>query len=218
MAHTTRAVQPGDGHPLKPYRSWQLLTRSVFHLHVTDPQGVPRTWSVDVRHGGDDDEEGDGEVRARLYLDGRHHATATLPAEFDVPDGTIQVAASGYGLRRIHHVGLDGSVRQLVPDPASAEGWRARLDRNHPTLSRALALASVSVLVVALVLGTPQVLEQIAQLPPVARAVGPWAGPFRLPDAVNTALVLATIAASTERALRLRYNRILDGGFLDGEE
>lgn len=218
MAHSTWAVQPGDGHPLKPYRPWQLLTRSVFHLHVTDPQGVPRTWSVDVRHGGDDDEDGDGEVRARLYLDGRHHATATLPAAFDVPDGTIQVAASGYGLRRMHLVRHDGSVRQLAPDPASAEGWRARLDRDHPTLSRALAVTSVGVLLLALVLGTPQVVEQIALLPPVAQAVGPWSGPFRLPEAVNTALVLGTIAASTERALRLRYNRILDGGFLDGEE
>ena len=214
MTRTTTA-QPGDGHALTPFRPWQLFTRSLFHLHLTDAAGAPRTWSVDVRHGGDDD---DGEARADLYVDGLHHATAKLPVAFAVPDGTIEVAASGYGLRRIHHVRHDGTVRQLVPDPDSAEGWRARLDRNHPALSRALALASVSVLIVALVLGAPQLVEQLIALPPVAQVVGPWTGPFRLSETANIALVVATIAASTERALRLRYSRILDGGLFDGDE
>ncbi|MCC2314999.1 hypothetical protein [Cellulomonas xiejunii] len=215
MTRRTATVQPGDGHALTPYRPWQLLTRSLFHLHLTDPAGAPRTWSVDVRHGGDD---ADGEARADLYVDGLHHATAKLPAAFGVPDGTIDVASSGYGMRRIHHVRHDGSVRQLVPDPASAEGWRARLDRTHPALSRALALASASVLVVALVLGVPQVVEQLTAIPPVAQAVGAWTSPFRLSETANIALVVATIAASTERALRLRYSRILDGGFFGGDE
>jgi len=214
MARTTATVQPGDGHALTPYRPWQLLTRSLFHLHLTDPGGAPRTWSVDVRHGGDED----GEVRAALYLDGLHHAAATLPASFPVPGGTIEVAASGYGLRRIHYVGPDGSARQLVPDPASGEGRRARLDRTHPALSRSLALASAAVLLVALLLGAPQVVEQLTQIPPVAQTVGAWVSPVRLPDAVNIALVAATIAASTERALRLRYSRVLDGGFFGGGE
>ena len=215
MTRTTATPQPGDGHALAPYRPWQMLTRSLFHLHLTDPAGTARTWSVDVRHGGDDD---DGEARADLYVDGLHHASAKLPAAFAVPDGTVEVAASGYGLRRIHHVAHDGSVRQLTPDPASAEGWRARLDRTHPTLSRALALASVSVLLVALVLGVPQVVEQITTLPPVAQAVGAWTSPFRLPETANIALVLATVAASTERALRLRHSRVLDGGLFGGDE
>ncbi|SFK45069.1 hypothetical protein [Cellulomonas sp. KH9] len=215
MSRTTATAQPGDGHALPPYRPWQLLTRSLFHLHLTDPAGARRTWSVDVRHGGDDD----GEVRAELYVDGLHHATAVLPAAFPVPDGTIQVAVSGYGLRRIHHVAHDGTVRQLMPDPASAEGWRARLDRNHPALSRALALVSVSVLLVALVLGAPQIVEQLTAIPPVAQVVGgPWTGPFHLSETVNIALVVATVAASTERALRLRYSRVLDGGFFGGDE
>ncbi|MBO3095284.1 hypothetical protein [Cellulomonas dongxiuzhuiae] len=215
MTRRTATVQPGDGRTLTPYRPWQLLTRSLFHLQLTDPAGAPRTWSVDVRHGGDD---ADGEARADLYVDSLHHATAKLPAAFPVPDGTIEVAASGYGLRRIHHVGADGSARQLVPDPASGEGRRARLDRTHPALSRSLALASAAVLLVALLLGVPQVVEQLTQIPPVAQTVGAWVSPVRLPDEVNIALVVATIAASTERALRLRYSRILDGGFFSGDE
>lgn len=214
MTPRTAPAQPGDGHALPVYRPWQLLTRSLFHLHRTGPDGAPRTWSVDVRHGGDDD----GEVRADLYLDGLHHATATLPAVFPVPGGTIEVAAGAYGMRRVHLVRPDGSAQQLVPDPASAEGWRARLDRTHPTLSRTLALASVSVLLVALVLGVPQAVEQLTSIPPVAQTVGAWTAPFHLPETVNIALVVATVAASTERALRLRYSRVLDGGFSGGDE
>ncbi|QCB94018.1 hypothetical protein [Cellulomonas shaoxiangyii] len=214
MARTNGTVQPGDGHALTPYRWWQLFTRSLFHLDLTGPAGARQTWSVDVRHGGDDD----GEVRARLYVDGLHHARATLPAAFPVPGGTIEVAASGYGLRRIQYVAADGSARQLVPDPASGEGRRAHLDRTRPALSRALALTSVGVLLVALVLGVPQIVEQLTQIPPVAQTIGVWVSPLRLPDALNISLVVATIAASTERGLRLRYSRVLDGGFFGGGE
>ncbi|MBO3102203.1 hypothetical protein [Cellulomonas fengjieae] len=213
MAHT-QTVRPGDGHALPPYRWWQMLLRSLFHLHVTGEDGAPQTWSVDVRLGGDED----GEVRAQLYRDGLHHSGSTLPAVFAVPGGTIQVAATGFGLRRAHYVTPDGSERQLVPDPASAEGRRAHLDRTDPALSRAVGTASATVLVVALVLGVPQLVEQITQIPPVADSIGTYSCPFRLPAWANTALVLATLAASTERALRLRYNRFLDGGLFGGEE
>lgn len=207
-------MQPGDGHALPAYRPWQVLGRSLFHLHVAGPDGAPLTWSVDVGHGGDDD----GEVRAALYLDGRHHASSTLPAVFPVTDGVIEVAVGGYGMRRAHHVRPDGSARPLAPDPASAEGWRTRLDRTHPVLGRAIAVASVGVLLVALVVGVPQAVEQLTSLPPVAGVVGAWTSPLHLPEAANVALTLAAVAASTERALRLRYSQVLDGGFLDGDE
>lgn len=213
MAHT-QPVHPGDGHALSRFRWSQLFSRSLFHLHLTDRAGAPQTWSVDVRHGGD----ADGEVRAQLYRDGVNYATSKLPAAFPVPGGTIEVEVSGYGLRRCHYVRLDGSEQQLVPDPASAEGRRARLARTNPGLSRALGFASVGVLLVAVVLGVPQAIEQITQFPPVADTIGTFASPFRLPAALNIALVFAAVAASTERALRLRYNRILDGGFFDGAE
>lgn len=204
-------VKAGDGHTLPRYRWWQLFSRSLFHLHLVGEGGAPQIWSIDVRHGGDSD----GEVRARLYLDGVNRARSKLPAAFPVPGGTIEVVASGFGLRRCHYVTRDGSERQLVPDPASAEGRRARLERTNPGLSRAVGAASVTVLVVALVLAVPQVVEQVTQLPPIAERIGTFSSPFNLPAWANIALLLATLAASTERALRLRYNRILDGGFFD---
>ncbi len=134
-----------------------------------------------------------------------------------MPGGTVEVVASGYGLKRCHYVTHDGAERQLVPDPASAEGRRARLERDHPALSRAIGLVSVAVLVVALVLGAPQVVEEISQIPPVADSVGSFTSPIRLPAAINVPLLVATLVASTERALRLRNHWLLDGGLFDGE-
>lgn len=206
-------AEPGDGHALQRYRWWQPFSRSLFHLHLGGEGGASETWSIDVRHGGDSN----GEVRAQLYRDGVHHARSKLPATFVIPGGTIEVVTSIYGIRRCHYVTPDGTERQLVPDPASAEGRRARLERAHPALSRAIGIASVSVLLIALVFGVPQLIEQITQIPPIAQSIGTFTSPFHLAAWANISLLLATVAASTERALRLRYNWLLDGGFFGGD-
>lgn len=210
----SRRVEPGDGHALQRYHWWQLFSRSLFHLRVEGERGAPETWSVDVRHGGDSN----GEVYAQLYRDGLSHSRSKLPASFSVPGGTIEVVTSSFGLRRCHYVTHDGTQRQLAPDPASAEGRRARLERTRPALSRAIGIASVAVLVIALVFGVPQLVEQITQIPPIAEGIGTFVSPFRLPSWANISLVVATLVASTERALRLRYNWLLDGGLFDGDE
>lgn len=210
-----RRLKPGDGHSLPRFRWWQPFSRTLFHLHLVGEDGRPEEWSVDVRLWGDKD---DGEVRARLYRDGRHHATSKLPAEFPVTGGTIEVAASSFGLRRCHYVRDDGAERQLEPDPASAEGRRARLEHDRPGTSRAIGLVSWVVLAVALVLGVPQIAEEVSQIPVVAENVGTFTSPIQLPAALNVGLVVATLLASTERALRLRYHWLLDGGLFDGDD
>lgn len=83
-------------------------------------------------------------------------------------------------------------------------------------LSRALGFLSVSILAVAVVLGVPQIVEQITLLPPIADHIGTFSSPFRLPAVANTALFVASVAASTERALRLRYSWLLDGSAFGG--
>lgn len=208
-----RRAKPGDGHPLKRYRWWQLFTRSLFHLRLDARAGATNVWSVDVRTAGDSN----GEVWAKLYLNGRNHSRSKLPAAFTVPGGTIEVATSNYGIKRCHFVRDDGSSRMLAPDPASAEGRRVRLDRNNPALSRAIGFISLMVLVIALVLGVPQLVEDITRIPPIADAVGTFVSPIRLPGWMNVTLIVSALVASTERALRLRYNWILDGGLFDGE-
>ncbi|MFC7817066.1 hypothetical protein ACFUTR_20770 [Streptomyces sp. NPDC057367] len=204
-----RRVEPGNGRPLKPFRWWQTLTRALFHLKLTDDDGRRTVYTVDVRH----QNQSEGHVRARLYLDGRHHAESRVPAVYPVRGGTVEVRTSAFGLKRCHHVTAEGSAHRLVPDPASAEGRRARLDRAHPALGRCMGFLSSTVLVIGLVLLVLQLAEQITRSPKgVAQYVGTLTSPVDLPVWGNAVVGLATAAASTERALRLRYHWLLDGG------
>ncbi|WCN05388.1 hypothetical protein [Streptomyces sp. M92] len=204
-----RRVEPGNGRPLKPFRWWQTLTRALFHLRLTDDDGRRTVYTVDVRH----QNQSEGHVRAHLYLDGRHHAESRVPAVFPVRGGTVEVRTSAFGLKRCHHVTAEGSAHRLVPDPASAEGRRARLDRAHPALGRCMGFLSSTVLVIGLVLLVLQLAEQITRSPKgVAQYVGTLTSPVDLPVWGNAVVGLATAAASTERARRLRYHWLLDGG------
>nr|WSS59762.1 hypothetical protein OG284_00210 [Streptomyces sp. NBC_01177] len=69
------------------------------------------------------------------------------------------------------------------------------------------------VLVIGLVLLILQLVEQVTRDPEgLAQYVGGFTSPADLPGWGNAVLGLVTVAASTERALRLRYSRLLDGG------
>ncbi|WP_404436851.1 hypothetical protein LG322_00690 [Microbacterium aerolatum] len=208
-----KKVKPGDGHALRRFRWWQLFSRTLFHTRIVEEDALPHTWSVDVRLWGDSN----GEVIAQFYRDGVNVAASKLPAAFTAPGGTIEVVASGYGLKRCHFIAADGSETQLSPDRASAEGRRARLDREHPTTGRAIGAVSFIVLGVAVVLGIPQIVEQITLIPWVSENIGEFTSPVQLPAWANISLLVATLVASTERALRLRNHWLLDGGLFDGD-
>jgi hypothetical protein len=202
-------VKPGDGRPLKRFRWWQMLTRALFHLRLMNADGRQTVYAVDVRH----QNQSEGYVKAHLYLDGRHHAESKVPAVFPVQGGTVEVRASTFGLKRCHYVTAEGAEHQLIPDPASAEGRRARLDRSHPALSRCIGFLSAIVLVIGLVLLILQLAEQVTRAPEgVAQYVGTFTSPIDLSAWGNVVVGLVTVAASTERALRLRYSWLLDGG------
>ncbi|WP_405606993.1 hypothetical protein [Streptomyces sp. NBC_00076] len=202
-------VKPGDGRELKRFRWWQMLTRALFHLRLTTDDGRQTVYAVDVRH----QNQSEGYVKAHLYLDGRHHAESRVPAVFPVQGGTVEVKSSAFGLKRCHYVTTEGAEHQLIPDPASAEGRRARLDRTHPALSRCTGFLSSIVLVIGLVLLILQLAEQVTRAPEgVAQYVGTFTSPIDLSAWGNVVVGLVTVAASTERALRLRYNWLLDGG------
>lgn len=205
-------VKPGDGHQLKRFRIWQLLSRSLFYLKVKHDDGEGgtsvRVYAVDVPYF-------EWEDTAKLYLDGTHHATSKLPAAFPVEDGVIEVATSMFGLKRMHYFSDDGTARQLYPDADCAEGLRARFDAARPRASRAVGVVSLLVLLLAVALGIPQLVEQITHLPVVEDYADPFISPIHLPAWANTALVIAAVCASIERALRLRYSSILDGDLSD---
>ncbi|EFL29581.1 conserved hypothetical protein [Streptomyces viridochromogenes DSM 40736] len=68
-------------------------------------------------------------------------------------------------------------------------------------------------LVIGLVLLILQLAEQVTRAPEgVAQYVGTFTSPIGLSAWGNVVVGLVTVAASTERALRLRYNWLLDGG------
>ncbi|MEU5836154.1 hypothetical protein ABZ820_21115 [Streptomyces diacarni] len=203
-----RRVQPGDGRPLQRFRWWHLPGRALFHLPLTQDDGRRTMYAIDVRHW---QNQSSGNVKAHLYLDGRLHAESRIPAGFPVPGGTIEVAMSGFGIKRCHYVTAQGVEQQLAPHPASAEGRRARLDRDHPALSHWIGLCSLILLLIGAGLLVLQIAEPLSRIPPIASRLGNFESPVRLPLWLNITLGAGAALGSMERALRLRYNWLLDG-------
>lgn len=67
------------------------------------------------------------------------------------------------------------------------------------------------VLVIALLLGLPQLAEAVSSIDVVTDTVGTFDSPVSLPAWANTAMTLAAALASYERALRIQHNWLLDG-------
>jgi hypothetical protein len=205
-----RRVKAGDGRPLQRFRWWQMfLGRALLHLELTGSDGRRLRYSVDVRYMGDKE---DGTVRARLYREGRHAAESKVPAVFPVEGGAIEVATTSFGVKRCHYVTADGTERQLVPDPSSGEGRRARFERRHPAASRVVGFFSVVMLLVGVGLNLLQIAEPVSRIPPIAENIGVFVSPVHLPLWLNITLAVVAALASWERALRLRYHWLLDAG------
>lgn len=203
-------VQAGNGRSLKPFRWWQPLSRALFYLPLTSVDGRKAVFAVDVPYWQQLLTD-DGKGKAHLYLDGKHHALSKLPAAFPVPGGTIIIEASTFGLKRCHYFTNEGNMQQLVPDESSAEGYRARLDREHPVLSRWIGFLSLLMLIIPIALALPQIIESVSKVPPIAQRFGVFNSPIHLPIWLNIALGVCGAAASMERATRLRWNALLDG-------
>ncbi|MFI6741232.1 hypothetical protein ACIBI9_50665 [Nonomuraea sp. NPDC050451] len=204
-----KRIQDGDGRALKSLRWWQLPFRALFYLPLAHRDGRQTVYAVDLPYRAD---TGSGKARAHLYLDGRHHAESKLPAAFPVEGGTIEVAISAFGIKRCHYVTTDGAERQLIPDPKSAEGRRARLERDHPALSRSIGFLSVLMLLIGVGLNLLQLAEPVSRIPPIAESIGRFESPVHLPIWLNFALAVGAILGSTERALRLRYSLLDKAG------
>jgi hypothetical protein len=200
-----KKVKPGDGRPLPPYRYWQLLSRSLFSIEHAEPSGETHTYTVDVRFF-----DFDFDYKARLYRDDVQHAVATLPATFAVPGGVIEVAASTYGLKRVHLVLDSGEERQLRAGRRTAEYWRARLAQRRPRLSKWIGRAAIAVLVISLILVIPQAVEFVSGIPVVADRVGSFSSPVTLPSWLNGTVFVAGVIAGIERALTLRNHWLID--------
>lgn len=196
-------IEAGDGHLLKPFRFWQLLGRSLFYAPLQSDKGETLTYAVSVDYF-------DWEDKADLYLNGRHHARAKLPATLPVEGGAIEVAVTAYGLKRMHYVSQDGASRVLQPDPASAEGLRAKLTQNAPGVSRAIGVVAILILLTLLPIGLLQLAEIVSETEFAQQYVAPFTSPIKLPDWASTPALVLSILAATERALTLRNHWLID--------
>lgn len=196
-------IQPGDGHQLKPFRWWQMLGRTLFYAPLKTDNGQPRTYAVSVDFFDWDD-------RADVYLNGKHHARAKLPASIPVEDGAIEVATTLYGLKRMHFVAATGEEQVLKPDGASAEGERAKLAQRKPGLSRAIGILAVIILLTLLPIGLLQLVEFFSQTGVAGNFMDPFTSPINLPEWTSTPLLVLSILAALERALTLRNHWLLD--------
>ena len=145
---------------------------------------------------------------AALYRDGVQIHCANAPVAFPVPGGVIEVATSPYGLRRMHYVRDDGSVRMLRPHPRSTEGLRARFDERFPRTSAVIGAVAVVVLLVGLAVTLSVVGEAVTGIPVVAEHVGAFSSPIHLPPWAKVALPVAGFVAALERSLMLRNSRL----------
>ena len=198
-----RKVKPGDGHRIKPYRWWQLLHRALFYLKLRIDDDTIQTYAVNINFFSD-------ESNADLYLNGLHHATSKLPATFPVPGGVIEVATVTYGLKRMHYVTETGTEQQLNPDPRSMEGIRMRFDMRFPKLSKIIGYTAIIILLISLILGLPQLIALLTQIPFISERFGTFESPIVLPNWLNLSLLIAGTLAALERALTLRNHWLID--------
>lgn len=228
-----RRLHPGDGSPLPPFYLGHALHRTRFFLDHEAADGTRFRGVVDVDFFADDlgtgatrrridalagtvglgdarDEAGSAAPPAALYVDGVQVQRSDLPAAFPVPGGVLEVAAGLYGLTRMHLVTEDGRERMLAPHPRSLEGLRARFAQRFPGISRAIGAAAVVILLLALALLVPQLLELVTGMEVVAERIGTFTSPLQLPGWASTALLVAGIAAALERALTLRSHWLID--------
>jgi hypothetical protein len=187
---------------LRPVGLHQVLTRTVHTITVPDPAGGAAVWAVETRTTEDHE--------ARLYRDGQRTGTAEMPATFTVPGGRIEVDAGFYGVTRVHLVTPDGRERRLAPAPGTLEYRRAVLTRDHPRLSRGIAVTAVVILLVNLVLAVPEGLELLTSAPQVAERFGTFTSPVDLPGWLGWTLTAAGVVAAVERAVTWRHNRVVD--------
>jgi hypothetical protein len=203
-------VKAGSGRSLKSFHWWQMLSRSLFYLSSINEDDRQVVFAVDFSHWQQFFSDS-GKGKVHLYRDGKHYAESKLPAVFPIDGGWIEVKSTVFGLKRCHFVTDEGAEYQLTPDTSSAEGRRARLDRDHPSLSRWIGFISLIMLILPIILAAPQVIDIITHIPPVAERFGTFNSPIALPGWLNIALGLCAVAGSVERATRLKWNAFLDG-------
>lgn len=196
-------IKEGDGHSLKPFKFWQMLTRSLYHIDLKNRSGHYDKYSVNVEY-----YEAGEEVE--LYLNDKHIGSSSSPATFPVPGGYIDVQTTLYGLKRMHYVGDNHSEIVLEPNVGTAEDLRKKFALKYPFASRLISWLAIFILLLSLIVGIPQFIDLITHLDIISENIGTFNSPINLPGWLNTTIIILAAAAALERALTLKNNWLID--------
>jgi hypothetical protein len=178
---------------LEPVRGLQVIWRGVYEI---DHAG--HSYAVEVDYF-------DFAEKVHLFRDGTRIATEKSPARFELDGGTTIEASMGLlGMRRLRLVEL-GNETPLRPAPGTAEARRAAFDRNHPLAGRVIGPLAWLILVVALIVEIPELIDLIAEI-----AGFEFDPPIELPPVAIGVLAVLALAAALDRALRFQHSRWLD--------
>lgn len=109
----------------------------------------------------------------------------------------------------MHYVDNEGKEYPLHPANNSVRGLRLRLEKKHPTLSKLVGCTSICLLLLTAILGLPQILEGITQIPWVSDNFGTFVSPINFNYIENILIAGIGALAGAERALLLRNKRLL---------
>jgi hypothetical protein len=199
-----KRTMPGNGVVLRPFRWWQQASRVLLYLPLKIDGATPVVYAIDA-HYWHQLLSYDGRGKAALYLNGMRLAESRLPASFPVAGGGIEVVSAAFGLSRCHWVNAEGREHPLMPDRASAAGRRARLQRDHPMLTRRIGAVSLVVLFIPAAFLVIQLAELMLNTPPALRGVEVFDALPYLPAWLNTVFGIVVSVAGTERVIRFRH-------------
>jgi hypothetical protein len=185
---------------LQPLGRWERLVRGRFEIRHNGSLYVVDSLYIDL------------DERIRLYRDGELAEVRRGRARFRLGDGArIEAAAAKLGMKYVH-MRVDGipDPIPLQPSNGTPEAWRARLDREHPDLSRIIGFVSLVVLLVVLVIELPGLVNLVGSLTPLVGWPEFKVPTFGLPVWANAGLILTGGLAGLERSLSMEYNALLD--------
>ncbi|GAQ16410.1 hypothetical protein OPHB3_0327 [Oceanobacillus picturae] len=198
-----KKVKEGDGHTLKEYRFWNIFTRSLFYIDITNDNNEKIIYAISCKYFAE-------EPMADLYRDGRHIAYSKLPAAFPVENGVIEIDSGGYGINRIRYATEEDKTYSVYPDKHSIRGWRMWLHKRFPQISRLIGILAIIVLLISLALSLPQLIEMITEIPRVSENIGTFESPIVFSWQSNTWIFAAGVLAGLERTLMLRNHWLID--------
>lgn len=198
-----KKVKPGDGHLLKKYQFWHIITHSLFHITITNKDNEKTHYALKARYFVND-------PSVDLYHNQKHVAYSKLPATLPVKDGIIEVKNGKAGINSINYIPEKQATFSVYPDKRSIRGWRMWVHKRFPLFSAIIAKIAMVILLMSLVLSLPQLLESLSEIPWVAENIGTFKSPFTFSFWMNVLFGFAGSFALMERALMLRSHWLID--------